>query len=98
MVRIRPPRVVQFSDDLFQMMSFWCFQKILVEIKENEERERALKAKEEEMVKLKVFCNHPAASQRSVKVFIHKEDTLKDATNVAYTVSYLIFIVDAVIQ
>uniref|UniRef100_A0A0K8SRZ2 Ubiquitin carboxyl-terminal hydrolase 47 n=2 Tax=Lygus hesperus TaxID=30085 RepID=A0A0K8SRZ2_LYGHE len=60
-------------------------QKILEEIKESEERERALKAKEEEMVKLKVYCNHPGASQRSIKVFIHYEDTLENALSLAYS-------------
>lgn len=59
------------------------------EILENEERERQLKLKEEEMVSVKVYYNEPSAylNHKYQTMLFHNEQTLTEALSFAYSVS-----------
>ncbi|XP_014289720.1 ubiquitin carboxyl-terminal hydrolase 47 isoform X1 [Halyomorpha halys] len=63
-------------------------KKLLEEIKEIEEREKAIRAKQEEMVRIKVHTAHPLIGpSRSNKMYCHNDLTLAEVKSMAY--SYL---------
>lgn len=61
-------------------------KKLLEELKEAEEKEKAFRAKQDEMVRIKVHVNHPMLGQpRSSKLFCHNDSTMDEVKALAYS-------------
>lgn len=68
----------------------YSLQKLLEELKEAEEREKAFKARQEQTVRIKVHANHPMlGATRSGKMFCHNEHTIAEVKAMAYNVSII---------
>lgn len=49
--------------------------------------DRKFQEKQHEMIKIKVFCQHPTKGMTDAKVYVHNDSTLSEVTSSAYTVS-----------
>lgn len=63
---------------------------LLKSMEESEEQEKKAKELERSMCKIKLFCHHPVKKHMvELKMKIHKDDTLAEATNLAHIIMTL---------
>ncbi|KAG8294441.1 Ubiquitin carboxyl-terminal hydrolase 47 [Homalodisca vitripennis] len=54
------------------------------ELKEKQETDRRIKDRHLEMIKLKVYCEHPSKGMTDVKIYVHNDSTFGEVTSRAY--------------
>lgn len=58
-------------------------QEVLREMQTKQEKDRKFR---DEMIKLKVFCQHPNKGMTDCKVYVHNDSTLEEVTSEAHNV------------
>lgn len=65
-------------------------QEVLREMQNKQEKDRKFR---DEMIKLKVFCQHPNKGMTDCKVYVHNDSTLEEVTVEAHNVRIYLYCV-----